>query len=212
MPHKQSMQGYAVKGCIAFLLVLLLSMGGWSTTPSFAHTTIYQARVVTLNDPIATFTVTDAESSKDGNITIPFPLFFTVKGTIKYTLDPTQVAPSGSVPQIKNIYQDVEVINGNAPNLPFSFTVRSSIDIENADGTYVKTITGQTGTCTTTSDNICYGLQDFSSTPTNTPYIPGSSINSGNVLFILKHNIFITTDNGGFLSTSPPYSYKVVCC
>ena len=111
MPHLHYTQRYTVKGCIALLLILLLSMGSWSATPSFAHTTVYQTRVVTLNEPNATFTVTAAEDGGIGFYT------FTVKGMVKYTLDPTQVAPSGSVPQIKNISQDIDVINGNTYTL-----------------------------------------------------------------------------------------------
>jgi hypothetical protein len=81
MPHKHYVQEYAIKVCIAFLLILLLSMGSWSATPSFAHATKSQANVVILNDPNATFTATDAE---DGGIGF---LRFTVKGMVKYTLD-----------------------------------------------------------------------------------------------------------------------------
>ncbi len=71
--------------------------------------------------------------------------------------------PSGSdsPPVIRNIEQNVYVVGGNTPNLPFGFKVTSSVEVYSGDGTLLKTITGNPADTIHASDDIDYTLQDL---------------------------------------------------
>lgn len=191
--------------CFALLLLAVIatmSMGLYAHKPAYAYD---QPIVVNETDPQATFSVTT-----NGTPTL---YNFTVKGTVSYTLDLNSGPPALlSAPVIKNIRHSVTVINGNTPDLPFGLKVQSSVDIYNANGTYLTTVTGSPNASNIHDPkDIVYDVQDSSSIPTQTPYTPGASDNFGKVLFILKHHVTIYADDASFQTLSPALlpTYKV---
>jgi hypothetical protein len=191
--------------CLALLLLAGIGVGIYTHVP-VAHADA-QSITVTENDPLALVCAADLE---DGEISLFFPYPFVVKGWIRYTLDmggPPPMLP----PTIKDISQSVDVVGGQEPGLPFSLIVRSSVEVYNAKGQYITTITGQPLGSIQIPQDAIYSLQDSTSIPTQTPYIYGSADNFGKVLFILKQIVFVYADNATlqWLSSGPPYTYYV---
>lgn len=199
-----------LRACVVFLLIGIFGVEIYIHTPAHAATSPI---IVTKSDPIAHLALVDAED-KEGLSPGGFVPFvgLTVKGTIGYTLSLNDGPPAPlSPPTLTNIHQSITIVGGNSPNIPFSFTVRYSLDVYNADGTYYKTITGQNTDTYSGPDDIVYSLQDSSTViPTTASYTPGSYDNVGKLLFILKHNMLISTDSGApILTPAPPYTYYV---
>ncbi len=213
--------------------LLLLAVIGSIGIGSYIHKSAHAATqpiTRTEKDPITSTIVIDADSDTVAgtmeptiDVGVVAPFYFSIQGSISYTLDvplawhpPLVQSGSDSPPVIRNIQQDVYVVDGNNPNKPFDFQVSSSVEVYSGDGTtLLATINGNpAGTIHATND-IDYALQDYTSIATTTPYQPYPSDFVGprvpTTLFVLKHIIHVTADSGYQINASPssPYTHKV---
>ncbi len=205
---------------VRFALLLFVTIGSVGIS-SYIHESAHAATqpiTRTENDPEMSTMVIDAESDMDAGIVAPF--YFSIQSSITYTLDepvawqpPLVQSGSDSFPVIRNIKQDVYVVGGNDPNLPFGLTVSSSVEVYSGDGILLQTITGNPASTIRSASDIDYALQDFTRIPATTPYQPYSNDFVGprnpTTFFTLKHIIRVVADSGYQVNPSQSFTHNV---
>ncbi len=225
---RQKLRGIVVVRLALLLLVTIVGVGtsGYTLRPAHAASpSITSAK----DSPISSVTRTIQEP--DTSIIVAAPDsdaggigaaggFFPIKASLSYTLD----VPNGiwhapelfpGPPVIRNIRQNVYVFGAQAGYQSFNLKITSSVEVYNASGTLLKTVTGSPAGGIAAPGDTAYSLEDDStSIPTTTPYQPPSSGFAGpynpTTLFILKHIVYVTADYGyNIRPSSHVPTYKV---